>query len=187
VVVPSEAALERAEAPIHNARQRETAAVETPLLHRQAQRFTTPAVAPEALAAWAKRWTSHQGASDRVIEHQHDAGQGRPTPRTPLKASEWPIQAHVRSDDDPIAHHKPVKAGFGLGTPIDVRALSDAEVIAGYQGQAHVEGGVRLLTDPLCFVSSLVIKKPRRIDGLLMVMTLALLVSSVAPRRLRTP
>jgi transposase len=42
-----------------------------------------------------------------------------------------------------------------------------------------------LLKDPLFFVSSLFVKKPSRIEGLLMVMPLALLVYSVAQRRLR--
>jgi transposase len=65
--------------------------------------------------------------------------------------------------------------------------LSPAEVIAAYTGQAHVEGGFRLLKDPLFFVSSWFVNKPNRIEGLLMVMTLALLVYSVAQRRLRTP
>ena len=63
--------------------------------------------------------------------------------------------------------------------------MSDAEVIAAYKGQSHVEGGFRFLKDPLFFVSSLFVKKPNRIEGLLMVMTLALLVYSVAQRRLR--
>jgi transposase len=63
--------------------------------------------------------------------------------------------------------------------------LSDAEVISAYKGQSHVEGGFRFLKDPLFFVSSLFVKKPNRIAGLLMVMTLALLVYSVAQRRLR--
>ena len=169
------------------ARQRETEAVEKPLFHLQATRFKTPEVAQEALAAWAKRWTYHQVESSRVIEHQHDAGKGRPTPRTPLKVIAWPIQALVRSDDDTIEHHQPVKACFVLGTTSDVRALRDAEVIAAYKGQAHVEGGVRFLNDPLFLVSSLFINKPSRIAGLLRVMTLALLVYSVAQRRRRTP
>ena len=58
-------------------------------------------------------------------------------------------------------------------------------MIAGYKGQANVEGGFRFLKDPLFFVSSFFVKKPCRIQGLLMVMTLALLVYSVAQRRLR--
>jgi transposase len=45
--------------------------------------------------------------------------------------------------------------------------------------------GFRFLKDPLFFVSSLFVKKPSRIEGLLMVMTLALLVYSVAQRRMR--
>jgi transposase len=48
-----------------------------------------------------------------------------------------------------------------------------------------VEGGFRVLKDPLFLVSSLFVKKPSRIQGLLLVMTLAWLVYSVAQRRLR--
>jgi transposase len=72
-----------------------------------------------------------------------------------------------------------------LGTNIDASELSDTEVITAYKGQSRVEGGFRFLKAPLFFVSSLFVKKPSRIEGLLMVMTLALLVYSVAQRRLR--
>jgi transposase len=78
-----------------------------------------------------------------------------------------------------------VNACFVLGTNISASALSDPEVIAAYKSQAHVERGFRFLKDPLFFVSSLFVKKPCRIEGLLMVMTLALLVYSVTQRRLR--
>ena len=43
----------------------------------------------------------------------------------------------------------------------------------------------RFLKDPLFFTSSLFIKKAERIEGLLMIITLALLVYSVAQRQLR--
>ena len=72
-----------------------------------------------------------------------------------------------------------------MGTNSDASELRNAEVITAYKGQAHVEGGFRFLKDPLFFVSSLFVKKPSRIEGLLMVMTLALLVYSVAQRRMR--
>ena len=72
-----------------------------------------------------------------------------------------------------------------LGTNIGASQLSDAAVIAAYKSQSGVEGGFRLLKDPLFFVSSLFVKKPSRMEGLLMVMTLALLVYSVAQRRMR--
>ena len=72
-----------------------------------------------------------------------------------------------------------------LGTNIDASELRDAAVITASKGQSQVAGGFRFLTDPLVFVSSLFGKKPSRIEGLLMGMTLALFVYSVAQRRLR--
>ena len=57
--------------------------------------------------------------------------------------------------------------------------------MAGDKGQAKAAGGLRFLKDPLLFVSSLCVKNPGRLQGLLLVMTLALLVYSVAQRRLR--
>jgi transposase len=80
---------------------------------------------------------------------------------------------------------KECKACFVVGTNIVPSQLSDPEVIRAYKGQAQAEGGFRFLKDPLFFVSSLFVKKPCRIQGLLMVMTLALLVYSVTQRRLR--
>jgi len=185
LVVSSQAALERAEATLNKAKQREQEAIHKQLFHLQAQRFSTPQAAQEALAALAKRWTYHRIESSHLSEHKRYAGKGRPTAGTPLKAIAWQIQAQVRSDEETMAYRKQVKACFVLGTNIAASELSDVEVIAAYKGQAQVEGGFRFLKDPLFFVSSLFVKKPSRIEGLLMVMTLALLVYSVAQRRLR--
>src|SRR3989475_10098605 len=185
LVVYSQAAFERAEATLKKATQREDEAITKQLFHLQAKRFGTPQAAHEALAVLAKDWQYHRVASSQLHAHKRYAGKGRPTPSTPLKASEWQIQAHIHVDDEAIERDKQTKACSGLGTNIDASELRDAEVITAYKGQSQVEGGFRLLKDPLFFVSSLFVKKPSRIEGLLMVMTLALLVYSVAQRRLR--
>jgi transposase len=185
LVVSSQAAYARAEATLNNATQREHEAITKQLFHLQAQRFCAPEAAQAALAAVAKRWKYHQVESFHLTEHKRYAGKGRPTASTPLKAIEWQIQAHVLTDDTAMQRDKQAKACYVLGTNIDASALSDTEVIVAYKGQAQVEGGFRFLQDPLFFVSSLFVKKPNRIEGLLMVMTLALLVYSVAQRRLR--
>jgi transposase len=185
LVVYSQAAFARAEATLKKATQREDEAIQKQLFHLQAQRFCTPEAAQDALAALAKRWKYHAIASSQLTAHKRYAGKGRPTPRTPLKAIAWQIQVHVRADATTIAQAKQAQACYVLGTNIDASEVRDAEVIAAYKGQAHVEGGFRFLKDPLFFVSSLFVKKPNRIEGLLMVMTLALLVYSVAQRRLR--
>src|SRR5439155_15909122 len=170
---------------LKKATQRENEAITKQLFHLQAKRFGTPQAAQDALAVVAQGWKYHCVESSHLTAHKHYAGKGRPTPSTPLKASEWHIQAQVHTDDHAIEQDKQAKACFVLGTNIDVRELSAPEVIAAYKGQSHVEGGFRFLKDPLFFVSSLFVKKPSRIEGVLMVMTLALLVYSVAQRRLR--
>jgi transposase len=185
LVVHAQAALERAEATVTTASQREEAASATQRFHLQAKRFKTPEGAQDALRALAQRWTYPQVASSTLIAHKRYACTGRPTPPSPLKAREWQIQARGRLAQEARGPHKQVKSCFVLGTNISASELCDAEVIAAYKGQACVEGGLRFLKAPLFFVSSLFVKKPSRIEGLLMVMTLALLVYSVAQRRMR--
>jgi transposase len=185
LVVSSAAALERAEASGSKAQQRECAAIDTPLLHLPAQRVETLAAAPAACAALAKRWTYHQVEAYRLIEHQHSAHQGRPTPTTPIHSIDWQRHAQVRPDHAQMAYDKQHQACFVVGTTSEAAQLSDPEVIQAYKGQAQAEGGFRCLKDPRFFVSSWFVKKPCRLQGLLMVMTLALLVYSVTQRRLR--
>jgi transposase len=185
LVGSSQAALARAEATLNHARQREDEAIQRQLFHLQAKRFATPEAAHEALTALAKGWTYHQVDSYHLSDHKRYARQGRPTPSLPVKAIDWQIQAHVRPDEAVIGYHKQRHACFVIGTNICASELRDTEVIAAYKRQSRVEGGFRFLKDPLVFVSSLFVKKPCRIQGLLMVMTLALLVYSVAQRRLR--
>lgn len=185
LVVYSQAALERAEATLNKAKQREEEAIKKQLFHLQAKRFCAPQDAQDALWTLAKRWKYHRVSSSDLIEHKRYAGKGRPSSNTPLKATQWQIQAQVYGDEETLEQAKHAQACFVLGTNICASELSDSEVITAYKGQSQVEGGFRFLKDPLFFVSSLFVKKPKRIEGLLMVMTLALLVYSVAQRRLR--
>jgi transposase len=185
LVVLSQAALERAEASVNNACQREAEAIQQHLFHLQAKRFETPTQAQAALSGLAPKWHYHQVESSELLAHKRYGKKGRPTAATPIRAIEWQMQAQVRPDAKRLADAKQHIACFVLGTNIETAQLSDAEVIAGYKAQSQAEGGFRFLKDPLFFVSSLFVKKPCRIQGLLMVMTLALLVYSVAQRRLR--
>ena len=185
LVVCSEAAMQRAEKSVNKALKREFEVTRKQLFHLQAKRFESPQSAQAALAALSKSWRYHQVASTELIEHKRYADKGRPHAKSPIKAIEWQIQAEVRPDAEAVRWSKQHKGCFVLGTNIEAHDLSDEEVVAAYKAQSQVEGGFRFLKDPLFFVSSLFVKKPTRIQGLLMVMTLALLVYSVAQRRLR--
>jgi hypothetical protein len=114
-------------------------------------------------------------------------GKGRPTPRTPLKASEGHIQAHVHADDAARERAKHAQACEVLGTNIDASEGRDTAGIVASTGQAHGKGGCRCRQAPLFFAASLLVKKPPRMAGFLLGMTLAWLVYSVAHRRRRQP
>ena len=171
LVVSSPAALERAEATVSHAGQRAAEALKTPLLHVQAQRFETPEGAKAALAALEKPWTSHQGEVYHLLAQQPYAHPGRPRHTTPLTAMDWQMHAQIRADHQPMASHKHQNAGFVVGSHREVSQWSDLAVIAASTGPAQAEGGLRFLKDPLFVVASLVVKKPCRIQGLLLVMT----------------
>ena len=79
-----------------------------------------------------------------------------------------------------------IRSCFILATnELDEGALSDAEVLAGYQGQGFVERGFRFLKDPMFLASSLFLKSPARIMALMFVMTVCLLVYTALQHRIR--
>ena len=129
LVVSSEAALQRAEATVSKAQQREYETILKQLFHLQAKRFETPEAAPAALAAVAQSWRYHQGDGSTLIAQKHSACTGRPAPTTPIKAIDWQSEAPVRPDDAKLGHLKPYQAGFVLGTHSETSPLSDSEVM----------------------------------------------------------
>ncbi len=84
-----------------------------------------------------------------------------------------------------ILHKIKQKSCFVLATNTTEQEVDNEELLTRYKAQSKVESGFRFLKDPIFFVASFFIKKPSRIDALLMIMTLSLLVYSIAQRRLR--
>jgi len=185
LVVSSQDAWQRAAQTLAKARAKESAQVQKQLFHLQAQRFPSETDARAALETIAQRWRYHQIAQVSLTPHRQYARKGRPTKQTLQRALQWQSHASVLPDPAKLTRQQQRKACFVLGTTIPATALTDAEVVAGYKGQSAVERGFRFLKAPGFFVSSLFVKKPSRLQGLLMVMTLALLVYSVAQRRMR--
>jgi len=186
LVIYSQAAWQRGEKTVAKAVAKEQERVDKHLFHLQAQRFESQKAAYAARDKIAKSLRYHHIAHATLIEHIQYARTGRPTKDTPIKAILWQIKADLAPDPEKILHRKQHKACFVLGTRIPDTELTDEDVLAGYKGQSSVERGFRFLKDPLFFASSLFVTKPSRIQGLLMVMTLALLVYSLAQRRARS-
>ena len=185
LVVWSQAALERAEASVHNAWPREADAIQQPLLHLHATRFEPPTPAQEAFSALAQTWRYHQVEAAALLDHKRSGKNGRPTAATPSRAIAWQRQAQVRLDAKRIAAATPQTACCVLGTTIETEPLRDAEVIASDNAPSQAQGGFRFLHDPWVFVASLFVTQPCRMQGLVRVMPRARLVYAVAQRRRR--
>lgn len=185
IVVFSQAAYYRAETTLNKACKKEKEAIDKQLFHLQAKRFQTPKEASDALEQLAEGWKYHKQTEIALTKHEHYATKGRPTANTPVASTDWQIRCTFVTDQEVLQRLQNYKACFVLGTNIKLESLDNKEVITGYAEQSKVEQGFRFLKDPLFFVSSLFVTKPSRIQGLLMVMTLTLLVYSVAQRRLR--
>ena len=78
------------------------------------------------------------------------------------------------------------KGRFILATnDLDVEGYKDEKILEEYKEQQNVERGFRFLKDPWFMVDSIFLKLPRRIEALMMIMTLTLLVYNVGQYRLR--
>ena len=185
LVVYSDSAYQRAGKTLTKAQAREWEKVNKQLFHLQAKRFDSAKSAQDALDKIVKRLSYHKLETTELSQHIQYASRGRPKADSPIKGIKWQITATVAPDATKVSHKQHEKACYVLGTSIPDSQLSDLEVIGGYKGQGAVERGFRFLKSPVFFVSSLYVKKPSRIEGLLMVMTLALLIYSVAQRRMR--
>jgi len=155
------------------------------VFHLKAQRYGCKTDAQRVLNDLQKTARYHELGEQEFIEHKRFSGKGRPKKNTDIKNNEWQIIATFVTDEERVESHRQQKACFIIGTNLPVSELDDCAVFQAYKNQSTVERGFRFLKDPLFFVSSLFLKKPSRIETLLMVMTLSLLVYSIAERRMR--
>lgn len=68
---------------------------------------------------------------------------------------------------------------------MDSERYKNEEILEEYKEQLNVEGGFRFLKDPWFMLDSVFLKLPKRIEVLMMVMTLCLLVYNVGQYKLR--
>jgi len=167
LVVYSESAYQRAGKTIAKAQAREQKKVNKQLFHLQAQRFESEVSAQKALDKITQKLSYHRLETVNLTQHIRYASRGKPKADSAIKGIEWQISGTVVSDDAKLAAKQHHEACFVVGTSIPDTELSDQEVIKGYKGQGAVERGFSFLKSPVFFVSSLFVKKPSRIEGLL--------------------
>jgi transposase len=112
---------------------------------------------------------------------------GRPKKGNNPEKKEYYIEGILTDHEEAIEHATESKGLFVIATnEMDKAVLSDEQLLSVYKDQSvSVERGFRFLKDPMFYAESLYLNKPERIMALTMVMTLSLLVYSLAEMKVR--
>lgn len=186
IVVHSESAKSRSEKTLNKQIEKEYRCVESALLHLRNKEFGCEHDAKKELKRVSSKFKYHQIILNEIISRDCYDQAGRPKKTDVPTKKIYQITAVIVSlfleRKERLTQH----SCYIIGTNAAENELEASAVIEAYKNQnASVERGFRFLKDPQFFVSSFFLKKPARIMALLMIMTLSLLVYSVAQKHLR--
>ena len=111
---------------------------------------------------------------------------GRPQAGDTKTLAGYRLKAKAVRDEELIHKMLHSKGRFILATnDLDTANYPDERLLEEYKEQQKVEGGFRFLKDPWFMVDSVFLKSPKRIEALMMVMTLCLLIYNLTQYQLR--
>ena len=120
---------------------------------------------------------------EAIIKHKKA---GRPKEGSETEAIGYRVISEMVRNKETIETHLNRKGRFILATnDLDKESFSDERMLEEYKEQQNVEQGFRFLKDPWFMVDSIFLKSPKRIEALMMIMTLCLMVYNLAQYRLR--
>ena len=113
-------------------------------------------------------------------------GRGRPKSTDEPVFSHYKLEAEFEACFDKIQPQRNKLGRFILATnDLDNPDMNEANMLSTYKEQQGVERGFRFIKDPLFHLSGVFLKKPERIDALMMVMTLCLMVYNAGQYQVR--
>lgn len=93
----------------------------------------------------------------------------------------YQVEFSLSLNTEAVTQARSCKGRFILGTNVlDETLLSNEEVLKEYKAQSGTERGFKFIKDDTFQVDSVFLKTPRRIEALMMVMTLCLMVYGVS-------
>jgi transposase len=149
------------------------------------QTFQCQADADQAVQRLARSWRYHQ--ADYTIEPvKQYSRKGRPKAGDQPETVGYRIQGQAVRDETKIEPIRRQKGRFILATnELDRQKLPDEAMLREYKSLSGTERGFQFIKDKTFEVDSIFLKKPERIEALMMVMTLCLMVYGVAEYDLR--
>ncbi len=159
---------------------------EAKLKHLRNIVFSCKADAVKAAKRFSKK-LRYQNLSFTIKQKGCYGSRGRPKKNDIPEKFEWYIEGSLSDDQESINTMIKKKGMFVIATnECHDSILSDKDLLSVYKDQGvSVERGFRFLKDPMFYAESLYLKKPQRIMALIMVMTLSLLIYSLAEKSVR--
>jgi transposase len=185
VVVYSQQANERAKKTVTKVCSRQEEQLKKELFHLQKQCFACEKDARAMLAKATKKYAYHVIENIRVVTVTNYEKRGRPIAGTKKEITGYRIEAAFAINRTALDQEIEQRSCYVLATNVPEENLSSDKIITEYKGQDCVEKGFAFLKSPSFFVASFFMKSTKRIQAMLVVMTLSLLIYAIAQRRLR--
>lgn len=149
------------------------------------ERFACHADAMKMLGIWMKSQASMVLSEIEVIEHPVYHKSGRPKSGQEPDDYEYQVIGLLASKLNYREQKLSEKGLFMLATNDCSDTLTMSKMLELYKSQQSVEKGFRFLKSPDFLTSSLYLKKPERIEALLMIMTCCLMVYAALEHKIR--
>ena len=148
------------------------------------QPFFCEADAQEALATFRSKNPLIQPKNETLIAKAKYKTKGRPKPDQKPSHYEYYWQFDVTMQKDTFADRSKQECGYFILATNNLK-LTPKELLDEYKSQQRVERGFRFLKSPEFLSDAMFLKKPQRIEAMLMIMTLCLLVYAAIEYKIR--
>lgn len=185
VLIFSEKAYHREKEMFERKLAKQDEALEKALWHLGNEQFSCEIDAEKSVKQLVKKYPYHRVNTqiEPVLKHKKA---GRPAAGAQGAQVGYRVTCEITHNKDAIETYLNRKGRFILATnDLNVEAFSDEQMLQEYKQQQNVERGFRFLKDPWFMVDSVFLKSPKRIEALMMIMTLCLMIYNVAQYRLR--
>lgn len=185
LLVFSEEAYKREKNTLEKKLKREEEELKQALWHFEKKKFHCEQDARKALEEVKKGYKLHVIKEQLMLVDKY-SGRGRPKKNTEKEIIGYRVDAIFERSQEEIGKLLNKKGRFILATnELDSQRYKNEQILDEYKEQQSVEGGFRFLKDPWFMLDSIFLKLPKRIEALMMVMTLCLLVYNVGQYKLR--
>ena len=122
--------------------------------------------------------------SKKLITKAKYKTKGRPKPNATPDHHEYYWEIETQTNEGYLKQQQEQKSGLFILATNDMN-LSAGELLDEYKSQQRVERGFRFLKSPQFLSDAMFLKSPKRIEAMLMIMTLSLLVYSALEYKIR--